>query len=230
MAKLSKRIKGFLESIDQSKAYNMQEAFKIIKENSKVKFNESVDVSINLGIDAKKSDQNVRGSLVLPNGTGKSVKVAVFCEGDDAKAAKENGADVIGMEDLAENIKKGEINFDILIATPDTMKMVGPLGQILGPKGLMPNPKTGTVSKDVAKAVKNAKSGQVQYRTDKAGIIHCSIGKVDFSEQMLEENLSSLIAELNRVKPASAKGKYLKKISVSSSMGLSLNLDQGLLA
>lgn len=230
MAKLSKRIKGFLESIDQSKAYNMQEAFKIIKENSKVKFNESVDVSINLGIDAKKSDQNVRGSLVLPNGTGKSVKVAVFCEGDEAKAAKENGADIIGMEDLAENIKKGEINFDILIATPDTMKMVGPLGQILGPKGLMPNPKTGTVSKDVAKAVKNAKSGQVQYRTDKAGIIHCSIGKVDFSEQMLEENLSSLIAELNRVKPASAKGKYLKKISVSSSMGLSLNLDQGLLA
>lgn len=230
MAKLSKRIKGFLESIDQSRAYNMQEAFKIIKENSKVKFNESVDVSINLGIDAKKSDQNVRGSLVLPNGTGKSVKVAVFCEGDEAKAAKENGADVIGMEDLAENIKKGEINFDILIATPDTMKMVGPLGQILGPKGLMPNPKTGTVSKDVAKAVKNAKSGQVQYRTDKAGIIHCSIGKVDFSEQMLEENLSSLIAELNRVKPASAKGKYLKKISVSSSMGLSLNLDQGLLA
>ena len=230
MAKLSKRIKGFLESIDQTKAYNMQEAFKIIKENSKVKFNESVDVSINLGIDAKKSDQNVRGSLVLPNGTGKSVKVAVFCEGDDAKAAKENGADVIGMEDLAENIKKGQINFDILIATPDTMKMVGPLGQILGPKGLMPNPKTGTVSKDVAKAVKNAKSGQVQYRTDKAGIIHCSIGKVDFSEQMLEENLSSLIAELNRVKPASAKGKYLKKISVSSSMGLSLNLDQGLLA
>ena len=207
----------------------MQEAFKIIKENSKVKFNESVDVSINLGIDAKKSDQNVRGSLVLPNGTGKSVKVAVFCEGDEAKAAKENGADVIGMEDLAENIKKGEINFDILIATPDTMKMVGPLGQILGPKGLMPNPKTGTVSKDVAKAVKNAKSGQVQYRTDKAGIIHCSIGKVDFSEQMLEENLSSLIAELNRVKPASAKGKYLQKISVSSSMGLSLNLDQALL-
>ena len=229
MAKLSKRIKGFLDSSDQSKAYNMQEAFKIIKENSKVKFNESVDVSINLGIDAKKSDQNVRGSLVLPNGTGKSVKVAVFCEGDEAKAAKENGADVIGMEDLAENIKKGEINFDILIATPDTMKMVGPLGQILGPKGLMPNPKTGTVSKDVAKAVKNAKSGQVQYRTDKAGIIHCSIGKVDFSEQMLEENLSSLIAELNRVKPASAKGKYLQKISVSSSMGLSLNLDQALL-
>ena len=229
MAKLSKRIKGFLESIDQSKAYNMQEAFRIIKENSKVKFNESVDVSINLGIDAKKSDQNVRGSLVLPNGTGKSVKVAVFCEGDEAKAAKENGADVIGMEDLAENIKKGEINFDILIATPDTMKMVGPLGQILGPKGLMPNPKTGTVSKDVAKAVKNAKSGQVQYRTDKAGIIHCSIGKVDFSEQMLEENLSSLIAEINRVKPASAKGKYLQKISVSSSMGLSLNLDQALL-
>ena len=229
MAKLSKRIKWFLENIDQSKTYNMQEAFKIIKENSKVKFNESVDVSINLGIDAKKSDQNVRGSLVLPNGTGKSVKVAVFCEGDEAKAAKENGADIIGMEDLAENIKKGEINFDILIATPDTMKMVGPLGQILGPKGLMPNPKTGTVSKDVAKAVKNAKSGQVQYRTDKAGIIHCSIGKVDFSEQMLEENLSSLIAELNRVKPASAKGKYLKKISVSSSMGLSLNLDQALL-
>ena len=157
MAKLSKRIKGFLESIDQSKAYNMQEAFKIIKENSKVKFNESVDVSINLGIDAKKSDQNVRGSLVLPNGTGKSVKVAVFCEGDEAKAAKENGADVIGMEDLAENIKKGEINFDILIATPDTMKMVGPLGQILGPKGLMPNPKTGTVvqPQNISQAIKS---------------------------------------------------------------------------
>ena len=227
--KQTKKNKIITNEIKDKLVFKIDEAIETSKKFASKKFDETLDIIVVLGIDAKKSDQNVRGSLVLPNGTGKSVKVAVFCEGDEAKAAKENGADVIGMEDLAENIKKGEINFDILIATPDTMKMVGPLGQILGPKGLMPNPKTGTVSKDVAKAVKNAKSGQVQYRTDKAGIIHCSIGKVDFSEQMLEENLSSLIAELNRVKPASAKGKYLQKISVSSSMGLSLNLDQALL-
>ena len=191
-----------------------------------MKFVETVDVSINLGIDAKKSDQNIRGSLVLPNGTGKSVKVAVFCDGDDAKKAKEAGADIVGMEDLVDLVKKGEFDFDVIIATPDTMKIVSPLGQILGPKGLMPNPKVGTVSKDVEKAVKNAKSGQVQFRTDKAGIVHCPIGKVEFTEEMLVENLRALINEILKAKPSSAKGKYLKKISLSSSMGPSLELDQ----
>ena len=204
----------------------MQEAFKIIKENSKVKFNESVDVSINLGIDAKKSDQNIRGSIVLPNGTGKTVKVAVFCEGDEAKKALDAGADKVGMDDLADMAKKGDFDFDVVIATPDTMKVVSKLGQILGPKGLMPNPKVGTVSKDVAKAVKNAKSGQVQYRTDKSGIVHCSIGKVEFTEEKLVENLRALVAEVIKAKPSSSKGKYLKKISLSSSMGPSLIIDQ----
>jgi len=185
-----------------------------------------LDVSINLGIDAKKSDQNIRGSLVLPNGTGKTVKVAVFCDGDDAKKAKDAGADMVGMEDLVDLAKKGDFDFDVVIATPDTMRVVSPLGQILGPKGLMPNPKVGTVSKDVEKAVRNAKSGQVQYRTDKGGIVHCSIGKVEFTEDMLAENLRALIAEIIKAKPSSAKGKYLKKISLSSSMGPSLELDQ----
>jgi len=174
----------------------------------------------------KKSDQNIRVSLVLPNGTGKSVKVAVFCDGEDAKKAAEAGADMVGMEDLVDLAKKGDFDYDVVIATPDTMKIVSPLGQILGPKGLMPNPKVGTVSKDVEKAVKNAKSGQVQYRTDKAGIVHCSIGKVEFTEEMLVENLRALIAEVIKAKPSSAKGKYLKKISLSSSMGPSLSLDQ----
>ena len=222
----TKRMKECYKDLDFGKIYQDIDAVKILKSKSTVKFVETVDVSINLGIDAKKSDQNIRGSLVLPNGTGKSVKVAVFCDGDDAKKAKEAGADIVGMEDLVDLVKKGEFDFDVIIATPDTMKIVSPLGQILGPKGLMPNPKVGTVSKDVEKAVKNAKSGQVQFRTDKAGIVHCPIGKVEFTEEMLVENLRALIDEILKVKPSSAKGKYLKKISLSSSMGPSLELDQ----
>ena len=222
----TKRMKECYKDLDFGKIYQDLDAIKIIKSKSAVKFVETVDVSINLGIDAKKSDQNIRGSLVLPNGTGKSVKVAVFCDGDDAKKANEAGADIVGMEDLVDLVKKGEFDFDVVIATPDTMKIVSPLGQILGPKGLMPNPKVGTVSKDVEKAVKNAKSGQVQFRTDKAGIVHCPIGKVEFTEEMLVENLRALIDEILKAKPSSAKGKYLKKISLSSSMGPSLELDQ----
>jgi len=222
----SKRMKNCYKDLDQNKIYEDIEAIKIIKEKSSVKFVESLDVAINLGIDAKKSDQNIRGSLVLPNGTGKSVKVAVFCEGDDAKKATSAGADTVGMEDLVDLIKKGDFDYDVIIATPETMKLVSPLGQVLGPKGLMPNPKVGTVSKDVEKAVKNAKSGQVQYRTDKSGIVHCSIGKVEFTEDKLAENLKALITEVIKAKPSSAKGKYLKKISLSSSMGPSLTIDQ----
>jgi len=221
----TKRMKECYKDLDTSKVYQDLEAIKILKEKSSVKFVESLDVSINLGIDAKKSDQNIRGSLVLPNGTGKTVKVAVFCEGEDAQKATAAGADIVGMEDLAEMVKKGDFDYDIIIATPDTMKIVSPLGQILGPKGLMPNPKVGTVSKDVGKAVKNAKSGQVQYRTDKAGIVHCAIGKVEFTEEKLAENLRALLAEVVKAKPSSSKGKYLKKISLSSSMGPSLMVD-----
>ena len=222
----TKRMRECYKDLAIGKVYQDLEAIKLLKEKSSVKFVESVDVSINLGIDPKKSDQNIRGSLVLPNGTGKSVKVAVFCDGDDAKKAKEAGADTVGMEELVDLVKKGDFDFDVVIATPDTMRIVSPLGQILGPKGLMPNPKVGTVSKDVEKAVKNAKSGQVQFRTDKGGIVHCSIGKVEFNEEMLVENLRALIAEIVKAKPSSAKGKYLKKISLSSSMGPSLELDQ----
>tara|TARA_A100001011_G_scaffold125476_1_gene132367 strand:+ start:1871 stop:2566 length:696 start_codon:yes stop_codon:yes gene_type:complete len=222
----TKRMRECYKDLDIGKVYQDLEAIKLLKDKSSVKFVESLDVSINLGIDPKKSDQNIRGSLVLPNGTGKSVKVAVFCDGDDAKKAKEAGADTVGMEELVDLVKKGDFDFDVVIATPDTMRIVSPLGQILGPKGLMPNPKVGTVSKDVEKAVKNAKSGQVQFRTDKEGIVHCSIGKVEFNEEMLVENLRALIAEIVKAKPSSAKGKYLKKISLSSSMGPSLELDQ----
>ena len=222
----TKRMKECYKDLDLDKVYQDLDAIKILKDKSSVKFVESLDVSINLGIDAKKSDQNIRGSLVLPNGTGKSVKVAVFCDGDDAKKAKAAGADMVGMEELVDLAKKGDFDYDVVIATPDTMRIVSPLGQILGPKGLMPNPKVGTVSKDVEKAVKNAKSGQVQFRTDKGGIVHCSIGKVEFTEEMLVENLRALIAEIVKAKPSSAKGKYLKKISISSSMGPSLELDQ----
>lgn len=221
----TKRMKECYKDLDTAKIYQDLEAIKILKNKSSVKFVESLDVSINLGIDAKKSEQNIRGSLVLPNGTGKSVKVAVFCEGDDAKKATDAGADMVGMEDLVDLAKKGDFDYDVVIATPDTMKIVSPLGQILGPKGLMPNPKVGTVSKDVEKAVKNAKSGQVQYRTDKAGIVHCAIGKVEFTEEMLVENLRALITEVVKAKPSTAKGKYLKKISLSSSMGPSLLVD-----
>jgi len=222
----TKRMRECYKDLAIGKVYQELEAIKLLKEKSSVKFVESVDVSINLGIDPKKSDQNIRGSLVLPNGTGKSVKVAVFCDGDDAKKAKEAGADTVGMEELVDLVKKGDFDFDVVIATPDTMRIVSPLGQILGPKGLMPNPKVGTVSKDVEKAVKNAKSGQVQFRTDKGGIVHCSIGKVEFNEEKLVENLRALISEIVKAKPSSAKGKYLKKISLSSSMGPSLELDQ----
>ena len=222
----TKRMRECYKDLDIGKVYQDLEAIKLLKDKSSVKFVESLDVSINLGIDPKKSDQNIRGSLVLPNGTGKSVKVAVFCDGDDAKKAKEAGADTVGMEELVDLVKKGDFDFDVVIATPDTMRIVSPLGQILGPKGLMPNPKVGTVSKDVEKAVKNAKSGQVQFRTDKGGIVHCSIGKVEFNEEMLVENLRALISEIVKAKPSSAKGKYLKKISLSSSMGPSLELDQ----
>lgn len=222
----TRRMKECYKDLDFDKVYQDLDAIKILKGKSSVKFVESLDVSINLGIDAKKSDQNIRGSLVLPNGTGKSVKVAVFCDGDDAKKAKAAGADMVGMEELVDLAKKGDFDYDVVIATPDTMRIVSPLGQILGPKGLMPNPKVGTVSKDVGKAVKNAKSGQVQFRTDKGGIVHCSIGKVEFTDEMLVENLRALVAEIVKAKPSSAKGKYLKKISISSSMGPSLELDQ----
>ena len=222
----TRRMKECYKDLDFDKVYQDLDAIKILKGKSSVKFVESLDVSINLGIDAKKSDQNIRGSLVLPNGTGKSVKVAVFCDGDDAKKAKAAGADMVGMEELVDLAKKGDFDYDVVIATPDTMRIVSPLGQILGPKGLMPNPKVGTVSKDVEKAVKNAKSGQVQFRTDKGGIVHCSIGKVEFTDEMLVENLRALVAEIVKAKPSSAKGKYLKKISISSSMGPSLELDQ----
>ncbi|MEC7885178.1 MAG: 50S ribosomal protein L1 [Pseudomonadota bacterium] len=225
MSKVSKRMKDCYEGIDDNLQYKPLDAFTLIKSKPGTKFVESVDVAVNLGIDASKSEQNIRGSVVLPNGTGKSMKVAVFCEGDDAKKAKDAGADIIGMDDLSDSIKKGNIDFDVLLATPETMKMVSPLGQILGPKGLMPNPKVGTVTKNIEKGVKDAKSGQVQFRSDKSGIVHCAIGKVEFTEQKLVENLEFLIAELVKAKPASAKGKFLKKISVSSTMGPSLVID-----
>lgn len=225
MAKLTKRQKLINEKIDADQLYTAEDAFGLLKELPPVKFTESVDVSINLGVDAKKSDQAVRGSTVLPNGTGKTVRVAVFTQGDNVDAAKEAGADIVGMEDLAEDVKKGNMDFDVVIASPDAMRIVGQLGQVLGPRGLMPNPKVGTVSADVATAVKNAKGGQVRYRTDKAGIIHCRIGNLDFDSKALCENLNALVADLVKAKPSSAKGVYLKKISVSSTMGAGLSVD-----
>jgi large subunit ribosomal protein L1 len=230
MAKLSKRAKAIREKLEAGKAYAAEEAFSLLKELSAVKFPESIDVSVNLGVDARKSDQVVRGASVLPHGIGKTVRVAVFAQGANADAAKEAGADIIGFEDLAADIKGGMMDFDVVIASPDAMRVVGQLGQILGPRGLMPNPKVGTVTPNVAEAVQNAKAGQVRYRTDKAGIIHCSIGKVDFEPQKLKENLESLLAALVKAKPSSAKGVYLRKVTVSSTMGPGLTLDQSSLA
>ena len=225
MTKLTKRAKAISEKVVHGKQYSIDEALGLLKEFSSAKFKESVDVSINLGIDARKSDQAVRGATVLPNGTGKTVRVAVFTQGANVDAAKEAGADIVGMDDLAEAVKKGEMNFDVVIASPDAMRVVGTLGQILGPRGLMPNPKVGTVTQDVATAVKNAKAGQVRYRTDKAGIIHCPIGRADFEVNALKENLEALLADLNKAKPTSAKGIYMKKVSVSTTMGPGLQVD-----
>ncbi len=227
MAKLSKRAKVIEEKIERGKLYPVEEAFGLLSELSTLKFSEAVDVSINLGVDPRKSDQVVRSSTVLPNGTGKTVRVAVFTQGANADAATEAGADIVGMDDLAEEVKKGNMDFDVVIASPDAMRVVGQLGQILGPRGLMPNPKVGTVTPDVAAAVKNAKAGQVRYRTDKGGILHCSIGKASFSAQALRENLQTLLIDLNKLKPSSAKGIYLKKITVSTTMGPGLLVDAG---
>jgi large subunit ribosomal protein L1 len=230
MARLSKRMQMIRAKVDSTKAYNVEEALQLLKELSTVKFTESVDVSVNLGVDPRKSDQVVRGSTVLPHGIGKSVRVAVFAQGEAASAAKEAGADVVGMEDLAESVKQGNIDFDVVIATPDAMRIVGQLGPILGPRGLMPNPKVGTVTTDVAGAVRNAKAGQVRYRTDKAGIIHCTIGKVSFDVKALRENLEALLADLKKAKPASSKGVYMKKVTLSTTMGPGLTIDQSSLS
>ena len=230
MAKLSKRMKAIAEKVDTSKQYDAEQAFGLLSEVSSVKFPESVDVAVNLGVDPRKSDQVVRGATVLPNGTGKTVRVAVFTQGPNADAAKEAGADVVGMDDLAEQVKAGEMDFDVVIASPDAMRVVGQLGQILGPRGLMPNPKVGTVTADVAEAVKKAKGGQVRYRTDKNGIIHASIGKVGFDAAALKENLEALLADLKKAKPSAAKGVYLKKVTVSTTMGPGIVLDQGSLS
>jgi len=226
MAKLTKRAKLINEKVQTGKAYSAEEAFEVLKAVSTVKFAEAVDVAVILGVDPRKSDQAVRGATVLPNGTGKSARVAVFAQGANADAAREAGADIVGMEDLAEQVKAGQMDFDVVIATPDAMRVVGQLGQVLGPRGLMPNPKVGTVTADVATAVKNAKAGQVRYRTDKKGIIHCTIGKVSFEPSALKENLEALLADLKKAKPSTSKGIYLKKITVSSTMGPGLMLDQ----
>jgi len=226
MAKLSKKAKLIEAKVDSTKQYTISESISLLKEFANEKFDESIDVSVVLGVDPRKSDQNVRGASVLPHGTGKTVRVAVFTQGPNADAAKEAGADVVGMDDLAAQVKKGEMDFDVVIASPDAMRVVGQLGQILGPRGLMPNPKVGTVTPDVATAVKNAKSGQVRYRTEKGGIIHCSIGKVSFDEKSIKENLEFLVADLKKGKPSAAKGVYLKKIAISSTMGPGLVIDQ----
>lgn len=226
MAKDTKRYKALRAKVDREKLYAITDALKVVKENATAKFNESIDVSINLGIDAKKSDQTVRGAIVLPKGTGKDKRVAVFAQGDNAVKAKEAGADIVGFDDLAAEIKAGKMDFDVVIATPDAMRVVGALGQVLGPRGLMPNPKVGTVTMDVVGAVKNAKAGQVQYRTDKAGIVQCTIGRASFTVEALEENIKALVDAVNRSRPATAKGVFLKKISVSSTMGAGVRVDQ----
>jgi len=226
MAKLSKRLAALRAKVDSTKSYPVEEAIKLVREAATAKFNESIDVAVNLGVDAKKSDQVVRGSLVLPQGTGKTVRVAVFTQGEPAKAAKAAGADIVGFDDLAAQVKEGKIDFDVAIATPDAMRVVGQLGQILGPRGLMPNPKVGTVTQDVASAVKNAKAGQVQFRTDKGGIVQCTIGRASFTQEALRENLQALLDALSKAKPATAKGQYVRKISLSSTMGVGVRVDQ----
>ena len=225
MAKLAKRLEKIAGLVDRNRTYAAAEALDLVKKTAIAKFDESVDVAINLGIDAKKSDQAVRGSVVLPRGTGKSVRVAVFAQGDNAKKATDAGADIVGFEDLAERVKGGFMDFDVVIATPDAMRVVGTLGQILGPRGLMPNPKVGTVTPNVEQAVKNAKAGQVQYRADKAGIVQCTIGRASFPVEALSENLTALLAAVNKAKPASSKGIYLRKVSLSSTMGVGIRLD-----
>lgn len=226
MAKLTKRQKAVQGKVDRNKLYSLSEALNIAKDLATAKFDESIDVALNLGVDARKSDQVVRGSVVLPAGTGKTMRVAVFAQGDKAEAATAAGADIVGFEDLAEQVKAGNMDFDIVIATPDAMRIVGQLGQILGPRGLMPNPKVGTVTMDVATAVKNAKAGQVQYRTDKGGIVHTTIGRASFGVEALEQNLRALVDALVKARPASAKGQYLKKIAISSTMGPGVHVDQ----
>ena len=225
MSGLTKRKKTWAGAVQHNRNYPVVEAIEAVKKTATAKFDESIDVAVNLGIDAKKSDQTVRGSVVLPAGTGKKVRVAVFAQGDKAEAAKAAGADIVGLEDLAEKIKAGQIDFDVCIASPDTMRVVGQLGQILGPKGLMPNPKVGTVTPDVATAVKNARAGQVQFRADKAGIVQCSIGRASFSPDQLRQNLTALIDALNKAKPSGAKGVYLRKVSVASTMGAGVRVD-----
>jgi large subunit ribosomal protein L1 len=226
MAKLSKRVKAFREKVDPQKAYGITEAVGLLNELSSVKFKESIDVSINLGVDPRKSDQVVRGATVLPNGTGKQVRVAVFAQGDSAEQAKAAGADIVGMDDLAANVKAGQLDFDVVIASPDAMRVVGQLGQVLGPRGLMPNPRLGTVTPNVAEAVKNAKAGQVRYRTDKNGIIHGGVGQVGFEPQAIKQNVEALLSDLKKAKPASAKGVYVKKITLSTTMGAGISIDQ----
>ncbi|CAJ1833087.1 50S ribosomal protein L1 [Aeromonas salmonicida] len=226
MAKLSKRMRVIREKVDGTKEYSINEAIALLKELATAKFVESVDVAVNLGIDARKSDQNVRGATVLPHGTGRDVRVAVFTQGANAEAAKAAGAELVGMDDLADLVKKGEMNFDVVIASPDAMRVVGQLGQILGPRGLMPNPKVGTVTPNVAEAVKNAKAGQVRYRNDKNGIIHTTLGKASFDEVQLKENLESLLVALKKAKPSSAKGIFIKKVSISTTMGAGVAVDQ----
>ena len=227
MAAVVKRHKPWAEKIQPGKTYAIDDALALVKQFANAKFDESVDVAVNLGIDASKSDQQVRGSTVLPHGTGKTVRVAVFTSGKNADAAREAGADIVGLEDLAEKVKAGELNFDVVVASPDAMRVVGQLGQILGPRGLMPNPKVGTVTPNVEEAVKNAKGGQVQYRADKSGIVQCTIGRASFEVDALAENLEALMAAINKAKPSSLKGIYLKKISVSSTMGVGVRVDQG---
>ena len=226
MARISRRFRAISEQVDRTRYYSLAEALKIIKEAATAKFDESIDAAVNLGIDARKSDQVVRGSVVLPAGTGKTVRVAVFAQGDKAKEALAAGADLVGFEDLAEQVKSGTIDFDVAIASPDAMRIVGQLGQILGPRGLMPNPKVGTVTPDVAGAVRNAKAGQVQYRADKGGIVQCTIGRASFTVEALTQNILALVEALNKSKPSTSKGIYLRKVSLSSTMGIGVRVDQ----